>query len=132
MDKIDRLKHEFENSSFWNFIGFQFISANNGEAEISFYHRDEFKNIMGTMHGGIYMSALDTVMGLTSRTLGYNKVVTIQMETKFLSSIIQGKIKASGKVIHQNKSTVLVEGKLVDKEDTLISYCIGTFRVMDK
>lgn len=132
MIKMNQLKHEFESSNFWNFIGFQFISANNGEAEISFRHRNEFENVMGTLHGGIYMAALDTVMGLTSRTLGYKKVVTIQMETKFLRSVIKGKFKAIGKVIHQNKSTVLIEGKLIDEGGVLISYCIGTFKVMHK
>ncbi|WP_395568699.1 hotdog domain-containing protein [Pseudomonas syringae group genomosp. 7] len=33
------------------------------------------------MHGGVFMASLDTVMGIATHTLGFDKVITMQMET---------------------------------------------------
>jgi acyl-CoA thioesterase len=129
VELYQKLRDDFENSEFWRFIGFKFVSCEYGKAKVKFRHRNEFHNVKGTMHGGIYMSALDTVMGLASMSLGLDKIVTIQMETRFLKSVTRGELFATGQVIHQTNSIVIAEGRLFDESDSLVGYSTGTFKV---
>lgn len=126
-----KLRSIFENSEFWRFIGFEFVSCGDGKAEVTFHHKEAFQNIERTMHGGVYMSALDTVMGLASKSLGLVRIVTIQMETRFFESIAIGKVKALGHVIHRTKGTVIAEGRLYNESGVLIGYSTGTFKIID-
>lgn len=125
---MNKLRKEFENSNFWNFMGFEFIECENERAIIKFKKEDKFNNVMGFMHGGIYMSALDTVMGMAVRSLGFNNTVTIQMETKFLKSTVNGTLYAVGKIIYKLNKTILVEGILKNENGETVAFSIGTFK----
>lgn len=53
----------------------------------------------------------------------------IELNIQFLKPVIESTIYSEAKVVHQRRSTVLVEGKLFDDEKNLIAHSPGTFKV---
>ena len=53
------------------------------------------------------------------------------MDIQLLKPAIEGVIYSEATVIHKRRSTVLAEGKLVDKERNLIAHSTGTFKVSE-
>ena len=122
------VQQRFEDSTFWQTLGFEFVQAEDGMAEIAFNYREDLTNVVGTLHGGVFMAALDTVMGIATHTLGFDKVVTIQLETRFLQPITHGRVQALGQVITKTRSTVIVEGRLYDENQELVGLATSTFK----
>lgn len=122
------VQQRFEQLQLWDTVGFQFISANEGTAELRIPFRTELANTGGTLHGGIIMMALDNVMGMATMSLGFNNVLTIQMETRFVRQGKDGSLVATAQVIEQTRSTMIVEGKLHNPDGELIAMCTATFK----
>ncbi|WP_397540288.1 PaaI family thioesterase [Rummeliibacillus pycnus] len=122
------VQQRFEESAFWQTLGFEYGHAEDGIAEIAFNFHDDLTNVVGTLHGGVFMAALDTVMGIATHTLGFDKVVTMQMETRFLKPITEGRIQALGRVISHTRSTVILEGRLYDENQELVGFATATFK----
>lgn len=128
MTTMKTVQQRFEESTFWQTLGFEYIHAEDGIAEIAFNFRDDLTNVVGTLHGGVFMAALDTVMGIATHTLGFDKVITMQMETRFLKPITDGRIQALGRVISQTRSTVILEGRLYNESHELVGFATATFK----
>ncbi|MBO2534233.1 PaaI family thioesterase [Rummeliibacillus suwonensis] len=128
MTTMKTVQQRFEQSSFWQTLGFEYIHAENGVAEIALNYREDLTNVVGTLHGGVFMTALDTVMGIATHTLGFDQVITIQMETRFLKPITKGRIQAIGRVISQTRSTIILEGRLYDEDQELAGFATATFK----
>lgn len=126
---LQSVQTEFENSSFWKFIGLQLEELREGYALLALPIRSEFINVRQTLHGGIYASVLDTAMGMTARTLGYTDSATLQLNIQFLQSISEGTVYADAIIIHRNRTTLYLEGRLKDERGQLLAHCTGTFKV---
>jgi len=77
----------------------------------------------GGVHGGVYLSLLDTVMARASR-IGLpptSYLPTLELKTNFLASIKSGRITAIGRVISRTKRTCYVEGELVSDTGRLLA-----------
>ncbi len=122
------VQQRFEDSTFWQTLGFEYVQAEDGMAEIAFTYREDLTNVVGTLHGGVFMAALDTVMGIATHTLGFENVVTIQLETRFLKPITHGRVQAIARVITRTRSTVIVEGRLYDEDHELVGLATSTFK----
>ncbi|MFD1606955.1 PaaI family thioesterase [Oceanobacillus luteolus] len=120
----------FEQSNFWNFIGLELEKAEKGSVTLKLPIIPAFINVRESVHGGVYASILDTAMGFSARSLGYDEVITLDMNVRFLKAVSDGTIYAVGNTIHQNRSTVLVEAVLYDEDDNKLAHSTGTFRVV--
>lgn len=134
MSKTDfiRLKEEFETSEFWKVVGMKITHLAEGEASVRLAYRKELDNVRGTVHGGVYMTLLDTTMGLVCRTKGYDDALTMQMNTHFLKPMVDGVMTSQASIISQTKSTMLVESKIYDDVGDLLGFSTATFRVANK
>jgi len=90
----------------------------------------EFLNVKNSVHGGVYATILDTTMGFSARSLGYDEVTTLEMDVHFLKAVSKGTVYSKGNVIHRNRSTALVEADLFDEESNRLAHSTGTFRVV--
>lgn len=126
---LESLQTEFESSSYWKFLGMKFLKLEKGNVVLALPYKKELDNVRDTIHGGVYMSILDTTMGCLCRSLGYDDAITMQMNTQFLKPVVEGSIYAKASVISQTRSTILVEGKLFNRSDELIGFSTATFRV---
>lgn len=90
----------------------------------------EFLNVKDSVHGGVYATILDTTMGFSARSMGFDEVATLEMDIHFLKSVNGGEVYSVGNVIHQNRSTALVEANLFDVDGNRLAHSTGTFRVL--
>lgn len=127
---LQKVEEEFTTSEFWSFIGLEIQTLKEGYVELRLPYKKEFNNVRSTVHGGIYMSAIDTTMGMMCRSLGYDDVMTIQLSTQFLKPVVGEAFTTSASVIHRSKSTILVEGKMCNEAGELIGHSTATFRVI--
>lgn len=130
MSSYNELVKEFENSQFWNFVGFEFMDIEEGKATIKIQLRDEILNMQKMLHGGIIMSGLDLVMGLCARTLGTKAVSTIQLEVRFLQSIYDGAAILKSELIHCTKNTAVLKGTVENLNGELVAFCTSTFKLV--
>jgi acyl-CoA thioesterase len=127
---MEKMIQDFEGSNFWKFIGLELEKVEQGSVTLKLPIIPSFLNVKDSVHGGIYASILDTTMGFSARSLGYDEVSTLEMDVHFLKAVNEGTVHAVGKVIHQNRSTVLAEAGLYDKEGSRLAHSTGTFRVV--
>lgn len=80
----------------------------------------ETTNPYGMIHGGILFMLADSVAGLTSISMG-KKVVTLSSNISFIKSAKKGFVHASPKILHNGKSTILIEVEMIDDFQNLIS-----------
>lgn len=123
------LINEFEQFNYFMYIGFECVSVEYGKVVIQIKKRPDISNLKDMLHGGVIMSGLDIVMGMTSRTLGVRAASTIQMEVKFVNSVFEGTTEIIGELIHRSDHTAILNGKVVDEQGNLIAYSTGTFRL---
>ncbi|MFJ5771091.1 PaaI family thioesterase [Psychrobacillus sp. NPDC093180] len=129
MMNFSSLIHEFEQSNFFKYIGFECVSVEYGKVIIQIQKRPDISNLKDMLHGGVIMSGLDIVMGITSRTLGVKAASTIQMEVKFVNSVFEGTTEIIGELIHRSDHTAILNGKVIDDQGNLIAYSTATFRL---
>lgn len=129
MTHLQRIRNEFETSTYWKWFGMEVDTLEKEHVVLTLPYRETFDNVRDSVHGGVYMSLLDTAMGMHCRTLGYDEVMTIDLSTNFLRPVVRGTLRATARTIHRTRSTVLVEGTLYNNEKELVAFSTATFRV---
>jgi 1,4-dihydroxy-2-naphthoyl-CoA hydrolase len=87
----------------------------------------------GVLHGGVVMSAADTVaaicafMNLPEDAVG---TTTIEAKTNFLAAVHQGTITFTAEPIHVGRTTIVLQIDARDEEDQLISRSTQTQSVL--
>lgn len=129
---LTNLTQEFEESNFFKYLGFECLSVEYGKAKIQIQKGPNISNLKNMLHGGVIMTGLDIVMGLTSRSLGVKAASTMQMEVRFVNSVFKGTTEFTGELVHQSNNTAILNGKATDEQGDLIAYSTSTFRLYDK
>lgn len=86
------------------------------EIEVS----DNTKNPYGMIHGGVLFMISDNCAGATAATLGH-KSVTLNSSINYIKSAKKGKVYATPKVVHNGKSTLVIEVTVVDEDGDVVS-----------
>ncbi|WP_199860625.1 PaaI family thioesterase [Oceanobacillus damuensis] len=124
----EQIIRDFHESGFWNFMNFKLVDLQEGTAVIKLYLESQLKNIQGILHGGAIMSLIDTSMGMAARSIGAERVSTIQLEVRFIDSVVSGSVIAESTVIHQLKSTCIIECRVKDEAGNLVALSTSTFK----
>ena len=87
-------------------------------------------NPLGTVHGGVIATLLDTVAGCAVHTtllagVGY---ASLDLATKFVRPITaaSGTITARGSVVHRGSRAALAEARLTDERGRLLATATST------
>ena len=114
-------------------VGFRPTYVMPGRVVFAYEPREEHYNPLGTVHGGILATVLDTVMGCAVQSLldagvGY---VTIELNTSFVRpvTLATGSLRAEGTVVHPGSRVSTAEAKLLDEADRLYAHATSTFLV---
>jgi uncharacterized protein (TIGR00369 family) len=88
----------------------------------------------GHVHGGVFLSLLDTVMSRAVRAYRpeHNYAPTVQLSGNFFRPLSDGAIYAEGRVLNSSRKTVFAEGKLYDHKRRLLAQGSATFIVVDQ
>jgi len=107
-------------------MGFRGVSAEPGLAIFEMVPGPQHYNPIGSVHGGIALTLLDSAMGCAVHTtldagVGYT---TLEVKTNFVRPITAdtGLIRCEGHVIHSGSRVATAEGKLTDAAGKLLAH----------
>ncbi len=107
-------------------MGFRGVSAEPGRAVFELEPGPQHYNPIGSVHGGVALTLLDSAMGcaihtLLERGVGYT---TLEVKTNFVRPITAdtGLIRCEGIVIHSGSRIATAEGKLTDEGGKLLAH----------
>ncbi len=96
--------------------------------------RPQHLHSAGNVHGGVFLSLLDTVMSRAVRAYRpeHSYAPTVQLSGNFFRPVSDGLIVAEGRVVNCSRKTVFAEGKLYDSKQRLLAQGSATFIVVDQ
>ncbi|MFF5284635.1 PaaI family thioesterase [Streptomyces sp. NPDC013171] len=111
-------------------LGFTLEEVEPGRAVFAMEPGEEHYNPIGSVHGGVYATLLDSAAGCAVHsTLPRGMAYTsLDLSTRFLRPVTMdtGKIRAVGTVLSQGRRTALAEAGLYDAEDRLLAHATST------
>ncbi|MFJ8493871.1 PaaI family thioesterase [Streptomyces sp. NPDC094038] len=115
-------------------LGMRFDEVEHGRMVLSLDTRPDFANPLGTVHGGIVATLLDSVMGCAAHTTLPAGVgcTTLGLKVNYIRAAPTGgrTLTAEGNVIHAGRSTATAEGKVLDERGKLIAHTTTTCLIM--
>ena len=111
---------------------FDFVldSVEPGRVEFSFVPAEYHYNPIGSVHGGVYATLLDSAAGCAVHSMlpagvGYT---SLDLTVKFLRAMTvdTGRVRCTGTVTHLGGRTALAEARLVDDADRLLATAVSS------
>lgn len=132
--ELDQFRAEYESSPFWKYLGIQIDQLSPDLVRIKLPVNSGFLNVNESAHGGIALSLLDTIMGVTLRHQNINSTVaTISMTTQFISPAFEGDtLYATARVVKAGRNIAFLEGSLESENGKVIATSIGNFLIKRK
>jgi len=113
-------------------LDFHPLSLEIGKVSFEFIPQEFHYNPLGSVHGGVISTILDTVMGcaLHSKLSQGIAYTTLELKVNFIKAVTEksGRMIAEGRLIHSGKTTALIEADL--KNEKGILYAHGTSTCM--
>lgn len=115
-------------------LGMRFDEVEHGRITMSLNTNPDFANPLGTIHGGIAATLLDSVMGCAVHTalpagVGYT---TLELKVNYIRAARTDgqKLTATGTVVHADRRTATAEGKVLDDNGKLITHATTTCLIL--
>ncbi len=115
---------------FAEYLGVRAHQQENGELEITLALRPEHHNSWGAAHGGVILSVLDMVMGLSAKSVDAQAsgAITIELKTNFIQ-MVTTRLRAKAKATRMGRTLIFVEGELFNEDGELAAKASGTFKL---
>lgn len=111
-------------------LGFILVEAEKGRVVFQGTPTHSLYNPIGTVHGGIHATLLDSCVACAIQTTldagqGYT---TIELKVNYIRALTDrvGPVRAEGRVIHVGKQVGTAEGRLVDADGKLYAHATTT------
>jgi uncharacterized protein (TIGR00369 family) len=120
---------------FIDHLGIERVQSDEGRALLALEIKPAFRNSWKAAHGGVIMTMLDSAMSLAARMHlqgAPGGILTIEMNVKFISPGIGGRLTAEGKVIGGGRSTLFCEAEVRDEAGNLVAKGMGTLKPVRK
>jgi uncharacterized protein (TIGR00369 family) len=115
-------------------IGFRGVSAEAGRAVFEMEPGAQHYNTIGSVHGGVALTLLDSAMGCAVHTLlepgvGYT---TLEVKSNFVRPITvdTGLVRCEGIVVHCGSRVATAEGRLTDAGGRLLAHGTTTCLIL--
>lgn len=107
-------------------LGMRFDRIEEGEVEMSLETRGDFANPLGSVHGGVCATLLDSVMGCAVHAtlepgVGYS---TLEIKVNYIATVPTDgvRLSATGRTVHVGRSTATAEGSVHDETGRLVAH----------
>ncbi|MFF9162043.1 PaaI family thioesterase [Streptomyces longwoodensis] len=111
-------------------LGFTLEEVEAGRAVFAMEPGEEHYNPIGSVHGGVYATLLDSAAGCAVQSVlpagtGYT---SLDLTLKFLRPVTvdTGKVRAVGTVLNQGRRTALAQAELFDTVDRLLAHATSS------
>ena len=115
-----------DHPSIGRLLGMRPVRIDSGEVSFAVTPKPDFANPLGTVHGGICATLLDSVMGCSVHTtlpagVGYT---TLELKINYIRAVAvdAGELTAVGTVIHAGRTTATAEGKVFSDDGKLVAH----------
>ncbi|WP_460071315.1 PaaI family thioesterase [Streptomyces sp. YKOK-I1] len=115
-------------------LGMRFDEVEHGRAVLSLDTRPDFANPLGTVHGGIAATMLDSALACAVHSTlpagtGYT---TLELKVNYIRPArTDGQtLTAEGTVVHTGRRTATAEGRVVDEQGRLIAHATTTCMIL--
>ncbi|WDF66972.1 PaaI family thioesterase [Sphingobacterium oryzagri] len=111
-------------------LDFQTLSVEEGKILFEFTPYEFHYNPIGSVHGGVISTVLDTAMGCAVHSVLPQGVAytTLELKVNFVKAVTikSGKLLVEGRLIHSGRTTALVEADLKSESGTLYAHGVST------
>ena len=111
-------------------LGMEGLEVIDGGIVFSLYPQEFHYNPLGTVHGGVLATIMDSATGCAVHTTlpagwGYT---SLDLTSKFLRAVTvdSGMLRCEGTVINRGRTTALAEARLFDEAGKLVAYASST------
>lgn len=111
-------------------LGMSPRTIDEGSVSFALTPRPDFSNPLGTMHGGICATLLDSVTGCAIHTtlpagVGYT---TLELKINYIRTVrlTDGELIGTGTVIHRGRRTATAEGRVLNAAGKLVAHATTT------
>jgi uncharacterized protein (TIGR00369 family) len=115
-------------------MGFRGVEAEPGRAVFEMTPGPQHYNPIGSVHGGVALTLLDSAMGCAVHTLldAGVRYTTLEVKTNFVRPITAdtGVIRCEGVVIHKGSRVATAEGRLTDAAGKLLAHGTTTCLIL--
>jgi uncharacterized protein (TIGR00369 family) len=115
-------------------LGFSMVELEDGMVSFELTPDARMMNPLGTIHGGITATLLDSAMACAvhSTLLPGSSYTTAQLNVHYLRSMQPGvgPVRATGTVIHRGRKQSTAEGKLVGPDGKLIAHATSACLIL--
>lgn len=115
-------------------IGLEGFEAMEGRVVFAFTPEESHYNPIGTVHGGVITTVLDSAMGCTVHStlpagVGYT---TLELKVNFLRPLTTqtGLVRCAGRIIHSGSKSALVEAQLTDGPGKVYAHAVSTCLIL--
>jgi uncharacterized protein (TIGR00369 family) len=128
---LENITNIFENTPFNKHLGIKFEKIEEDSMVCSIKITTSHLNVNNSVHGGVFFSILDSVMGATIRTVVNQPIVTVNMSINYFAPLMNGEeMMATAKILQLGNSIVTAEGLVEDSKGSVVAKSIGTFKIM--
>lgn len=111
-------------------LDFRLVAVQKGSATYEFTPSEIHYNTIGTVHGGVTSTLLDSAMGSAVHSLqqpGFGHA-TLELKVNLVRPVRlgSGTLRAVGNVIHAGRTTATAEARLIDSDDKLFAHATTT------
>ncbi|MCX4852911.1 PaaI family thioesterase [Streptomyces canus] len=111
-------------------VDFALDEVEPGRAVFSLTPGEEHYNPIGSMHGGVFATLLDSAAGCAVQSLLPQGMAytSLDLTVKFLRRVTvdTGPVRAIGTVINKGRQTALAQAQLVDEADRLLAHATSS------
>jgi uncharacterized protein (TIGR00369 family) len=111
-------------------LGLQLDEVEKGRTLFSMTADEMHENPMGTMHGGIVATLVDTAMGCAVSSLlpAAAGFTTLELKINYVRAITQttGRVFAQGSVVHSGGRVATTDARVYDERGTLYAHATST------
>jgi uncharacterized protein (TIGR00369 family) len=122
--------------AFARLLGLAIPFAEPGRVTFSYTPEELWLNPMGTLHGGIIGTLLDTAMGMAvhSTLPAGTGFTTLEYKVNFMRPVLEstGLVFAEAKVLHTGRTQAVVEARLVDASGKLYALATSTCAILQR
>ncbi|MDB5092315.1 MAG: hypothetical protein JWO85_416 [Candidatus Eremiobacteraeota bacterium] len=121
------------NVSRW--MDFTLEDVERGKVTFAMVPRDELYNMIGSVHGGIITTLMDTALGSAVQSVlpAGRVATTMDLHTRFHRpvTVAVGKVFARAHVVHAGRRTATSQAELVDAEGRVYATGTSTLMILD-
>lgn len=131
---MDQLNFKIPDIYLSKYLGYKTELLEPGVTRVEFEIKPQHLNMAGALHGGIYMTLMDSLMGhalysiLGHRLGGF---ATTVMHTHFLQGVRKGSIIGHGRYLTTNGTYMNAEAHITDQSGKLLASADGQFTLVD-